>query len=487
MTSAGAGIFQLITSGMYDNPLAIYREYIQNAADSLARSGVSGGSVVVTVNRGEASVTILDDGPGLSPKEAEQALLPVAQSGKSLGRDRGFRGIGRLSGLAFANGVTFLTRSRAGGPVTRVDWDGLEINRRLRGARPGWDDIRACVTVDSPNGIERPGHFFEAQIHGVGRHVAGVILNERLVRAYIGEVCPVPLRTELPFAKEIEGVFAEHAPLLSLRVTIAGDPMPVTRPLGPAIDFSEGKSDPFRALEPVRIPSLNGGNPAAVGWVMHSSYLGAIPKRLGIRGIRARMGNIQIGDEAIFDHLFPEERFNRWCVGEIHVLDSEMVPNARRDYFEPGPQVRNFENHLAAVCRKIADRCRKESKKRNRTRKLQSLLADIDDTCELAGSGYLTTQDATKLIADAAQRVRRARTTIAKSGDAEHGNLGILDTAEARLGGFDATCNGGALIEELDSDILRNVFRALAKTSRSSRAAKEMIEAVLEEVRRDGH
>ena len=35
-----------------------------------------------------------------------------------------------------------------------------------------------------------------------------------------------------------------------------------------------------------------------------------IPKRLGIRGIRARMGNIQIGDEAIFDHLFPEERVN---------------------------------------------------------------------------------------------------------------------------------------------------------------------------------
>ena len=487
MTSAGVGVFRLVTSGMYDNPLAVYREYIQNAADSLAQSEVSGGSVVVTVNRGEASVTILDDGPGLSPEEAEQALLPVAQSRKSLGRDRGFRGIGRLSGLAFANSVTFLTRSRAGGPVTRVVWDGLEINRHMRGTSPSWDTLRACITVDSPSGIERPGHFFEAQIRGVGRHVAGSILNERLVRAYIGEVCPVPLRPEHPFAKEIEEVFTEHVPPLSLRVTIAGDPVPVTRPHGPAINFSEGKSDPFRALEPVCIPSLNGDKPAAVGWVMHSSYLGAIPKRLGIRGIRARMGNIQIGEEAIFDHLFPEERFNRWCVGEIHVLDSEMIPNARRDYFEPGPHVRNFENHLAVVCRKIADRCRKESKKRNRTRKLQSLLADIDDTCELAGSGYLTAQDATSLVADAAKRVQRARTAIVKSGGAEHGSLGILDTAKARLDGFNAIRNGGALFEELDSDIYRSVFRALAKTSRSPRAAKEMIEAVLEEVRRDGH
>ncbi len=487
MTSVGAGIFRLITSGMYDNPLAVYREYIQNSADSLAQSDGRRGSVVVTVNRGEASITILDDGPGLSPGEAEQALLPVAQSRKSLGRDRGFRGIGRLSGLAFADSVTFLTRSSAGGPVTRVVWDGLEINRRMRGAKPTWDALRACVTVDSPSGTERPGHFFEAQIRGVGRHVAGAILNERLVRAYIGEVCPVPMRSGHPFAKEIDEVFAEHVSPLSLRVTIAGDPMPVTRPHGPAIDFSEGKSDPFKALEPVRIPSLNGGNAAAVGWVMHSSYLGAIPKRLGIRGIRARMGNIQIGDESIFDHLFPEERFNRWCVGEIHVLDSEMVPNARRDYFEPGPHVRNFENHLAAVCRKIADRCRNESKKRNRTRKLQSLLADIDDTCELAGSGYLTHRDATCLIAGAAQRVRQARTAIVKSGEAEHGNLSILDSAEARLDGFRAVRNGDALFEEQDADIYRNVFRALAKTSPSPRAAKEMIDAVLEEVRSGGH
>lgn len=487
MTSAGAGIFQLITSGMYDNPLAVYREYIQNAADSLAQSNASGGSVVVTVNRGESSVTILDDGPGLTPEEAEQELLPVAQSRKSLGRDRGFRGIGRLAGLAFANSVTFLTRSRAGGPVTRVVWDGLEINRRMRGANPSWDAVRACVTVDSPADIERPGHFFEAQIRGVGRHVAGAILNERLVRAYIGEVCPVPMGSEHPFAPEIEGIFTEHVPPLSLRVTIGGDPMPVTRPHGPTIHFSEGKSDPFRKLEPVRIPSLNGNNAAAVGWVLHSSYLGAIPKRLGIRGIRARMGNIQIGDETTFDHLFPEERFNRWCVGEIHVLDSEMVPNARRDYFEPGPHVRNFENHLAAVCRKIADRCRKESKKRNRTRKLKSLLDEIDDTCELASAGYLTAQDAASLIAGAAQRVRQARTAIVKNGEAENGNLGMLDSAEARLNGFRADRNGGTLLEERDADIYRTVFRALAKTSRSPRAAKEMIEAVLEEVRRDGN
>ena len=39
---SGAGLLGLVTTGMYDAPLSMYREYIQNAADPLARSGLSG-------------------------------------------------------------------------------------------------------------------------------------------------------------------------------------------------------------------------------------------------------------------------------------------------------------------------------------------------------------------------------------------------------------------------------------------------------------
>ena len=87
MTSAGAGIFRLVTSGMYDNPLAVYREYIQNAADSLAQSGASGGSVVVGTRRpvGNAQCYHIPHGRGRIGKLStgggrDKALLPVAQS-----------------------------------------------------------------------------------------------------------------------------------------------------------------------------------------------------------------------------------------------------------------------------------------------------------------------------------------------------------------------------------------------------------------------
>ncbi len=69
----GPGIFGLVTVGMYDNPLAIYREYIQNSADAIAGMTASeDGKVEITVDPSESRVKILDNGPGLSYDEALQ-------------------------------------------------------------------------------------------------------------------------------------------------------------------------------------------------------------------------------------------------------------------------------------------------------------------------------------------------------------------------------------------------------------------------------
>ena len=109
---SGAGLLSLVTTGMYDTPLSIYREYIQNAADAIARSGLSvRARVAIEIDVSERRIRIRDNGPGLSREEALERLLPIGRSDKTLGIDRGFRGIGRLAGLAFAKTVSFTTRA----------------------------------------------------------------------------------------------------------------------------------------------------------------------------------------------------------------------------------------------------------------------------------------------------------------------------------------------------------------------------------------
>ena len=478
----GGDIFGLITVGMYNNPLAIYREYIQNAADAAATSDrVQSGKVEIKLDPAKLRIRIRDNGPGLSLDVALRTLLPIARSDKKWGTDRGFRGIGRLAGLAFAQSVTFITRTQDDQRVTRIVWDGPKIRRSIAENPQPERAIQEGVTVETLSGAEWPAHFFEVEVSGIGRYAAGLLLNREVVRAYIGEVCPVPIAPQFPFASEIESLFGKDEAPLVLEVVLDGEVLPVTRRFDKMIRFSNGREDRFTDFEKIDIPAVNGSGRAALGWVAHSSYRGVIPKDAGIRGVRVRAGNIQVGDETIFDHLFPEDRFNRWCVGELHIVDSRIIPNGRRDYFEPGPHIRNLENHVGVVARRIIKRCREVSATRNKERKFQSALHEMEEMYDLAASGYLSPESARTLVGEALDRIQNIKKNVSTMNGHAEENLERLDALERRLGSFQAEPGRlpfpGVAAEEVAT--YRKIFQTLAEVSPSPRAAKELIEAVL--------
>ena len=283
--TVGPSILGLVTSGIYDDPLAIYREYIQNAVDELSRLDGVEGKVEITIDPRQKRVSICDNGPGLTYQECLDDLIPISQSKKCLGRDRGFRGIGRLSGLAFSESVTFLTRASAREPVTRVVWSRTGLaDRATEQGFPNW------VSVETLDDCDYPEHFFRVEIDGVSRHAAGMLLNREAVRGYIAEVCPVPLSPDFPFFEQLRGIFPSLQSPYSLRITLDGEEKPVQRQYGSTIALAGNKEDNFYEFEEVRVPSIDGRGDAAVGWIAHSSYLGAIPKGERIRGIRVRVG-----------------------------------------------------------------------------------------------------------------------------------------------------------------------------------------------------
>ena len=477
----GAGVFSLVTSGMYDNPLAIYREYIQNSIDSIASTAVSEeGKVEITIDPSERRIKIRDNGPGLSYKDAMQQLIPIGRSNKQMGTDRGFRGIGRLAGLAFAETVTFITRGRRDKLVSRVTWKSSRLPNSATAVEEIEDVIRDCVDVETLPGSEYPDHFFEVVMGDVARHAAGLLLNRDAVRSYLSEVCPVPISTSFPYLQRIESLFTSYEPPMSLHITLDGDLEPVRRPYGPTIQLSANREDDFREFQIIHIPSVDRIGDAAIGWIAHSSYLGAIPKGIQIRGIRARVGNIQIGDETLFDNLHTEQRFNRWCVGEIHILDHRIVPNARRDYFEPGPHLRNLENYLHTTLREIAARCRTASTARNKDRKFLSLIGGIEDTYDLAISGYLSVEYATLLVQEALEQIPSVREKVQES-QLGSDSVARLEMVERKLKDFNGESNQCPFEDMLPTDVEVYLifFQALAEVSPSPRTAKELMAAML--------
>ena len=485
---SGAGLLGLVTTGMYHDPLSMYREYIQNAADAAATSGLSRRArVEITIDVAERRIRIRDNGPGLSPEDALERLLPIGRSDKTLGIDRGFRGVGRLAGLAFAKTVSFTTRAHEAEVVTRITWHSDRLPQLTSSKLKLEDAILGCVDVESLPGPDHPEHFFEVEVGDVARHSTGLLLNRDAVRDYVSEACPVPMRSNFPFADSVEGLFHHAEAPLTFEVLLKGDPGPVKRPYGKSIQLSANRNAEYTEFQAVRIPSVDDTGDAAIGWVAHSSYLSAIPKNQRVRGIRARVGNIQIGSEAVFDHLFSEERFNRWCVGELHIVDSRIIPNARRDYFELGPHLRNLENHLIPILRSIVTRCRRESTARNRARKMLAALSNVEDLYALATSGYLTSRDSTGLVRQALREVEEIRNSVGKR-KLDNGTLERLDSAEDKLNNFSVGTDPQQFgdVPHAEAVVYRKLFGALATLAPSPGSARELIEIVFAEASRVG-
>lgn len=480
---SGAGLLALVTTGMYNDPMSIYREYLQNAADAVAINGFTARArVEVSIDVTGRRVTIRDHGPGLSCDEALERLLPIGRSSKKLGVDRGFRGIGRLAGLAFARTVSFSTRACKDQPVTRITWHSDRLPQ-LTSTRSDLDrSILDCVDVETLPALEYPEHFFEVQLGDVARHSAGLLLNRGAVRDYVGEVCPVPLSREFPFADKVDRLFFNREPPLTLEVLLEGDTLPIERPHGQAVQLTHNTEVPFTEFQEISIPSIDDSGEAAIGWIAHSPYAGAIPSSHRVRGIRARVGNIQIGGDTVFDQLFAEERFNRWCVGELHILDPRIVPNARRDYFEPGPHLRNLENQLAPELRRISSLCRQASTARNKAKRALSALADIEGLHALASSGLLTAEDSAGLVSEALQQIEEIQESIDRS-SVQRGTLKRLADAESKLSNFSRLSTPPQFGDVSQSEIViyQRVFGALVNRARSPGAAMDLIEEVLAE------
>jgi hypothetical protein len=175
----------------------------------------------------------------------------------------------------------------------------------------------------------------------------------------------------------------------NVEIRIAGIGDPVYRPYRNRFEIGDGVLDEFSELEFTRVPAVDGGI-AALGWVLHHSYKGAIPRRTKIKGLRLRRGNIQVGEDDLMEDLFPEPRFNSWSVGEVHVVDDRIVPNGRRDHFEQNVHYDNLVNHISPVARTISSRCRANSLRRNWLREFERQRLSAMDTIAIIRQGAVS-------------------------------------------------------------------------------------------------
>jgi hypothetical protein len=359
----GKDVLELLSSSMYVDPMTIYREYVQNAADAIDLGYVKDGRVDIHIDPNERRIRIRDNGIGVPSKEFASRLMNLGASAKRGTSARGFRGVGRLAGLGYCQELVFRSSSHGDEYVSEMKWDCRLLRSLLRSTDQQSDIVavlRDVVTVRKNKSAARDTHFFEVELIGVVRQGNDRLLNKNAVESYLAQVAPVPFSPEFGFADEIGSVLNAHGVGGWIDIRINEAPEPLYRPHRNVLKAEGAELVNISEVSFHELPGID-GEVAAVCWVAHHQYAGAIPSSLLVKGLRVRSGNIQIGEPSLLEELFPETRFNSWSIGELHVLDKKIIPNGRRDHFEQGVHYENLTNQLSPIIKDIARRCRQNS------------------------------------------------------------------------------------------------------------------------------
>lgn len=402
----GKHTLESLTSGMYSDPFVVFREYIQNATDSIDAAykekvlSKNGDRIEIGLNPAEKKIVIKDNGLGIPSTSAEKELVSIGNSSKNSANDRGFRGIGRLSALSYCSELTFET-SYAGEPIkSKVSFNARELTRLLSeddGVDTSASDVlsQICSFEVFPESSDQ--HYFIVTMDGVTESSGLNSYDE--VSSYLSQNVPVPYSPDFTWGREIvkrlknEGYYEKK---YNVYLSLGNRTEPIYKPYHDTFIVDKGKNlqDSIKDISVFSIRSPD-NELFIVGWTAKTSYLGSIYDK-SIKGLRLRKGNILIGDNQTLNIIFKDARFNGWSVGELFAIDSKLIPNARRDDFEKNEAYFYMIEHLVQLASSITKDIRAASLKRNSeledsARRTEQLLHEANVSVE---NGIHSTQKA---------------------------------------------------------------------------------------------
>jgi len=352
----GANILENLTTGMYQDSKVIYREYIQNSCDAIdkaVRQGIladmNDGEIEIWLDFDTRTVVINDNGTGIPAAEFQDTLGDIADSDKEVGKNKGFRGIGRLCGFAYCKEVIFTSSVKGEAIISEMRCNAKEMRRLLSENAKGnkltaGEILRAINEYSTRDTKDTDLHFFKVELIGINSENQD-LLDEEEIRDYLSFVAPVPYQNTFIFRSSIY----DHANDLNVvldEYTIKLEGKQIFKKFSTYLKKSDGKS--HDEIFDVAFKDFYDADNKLFAWmwVGLSSFKGAIPKTNQMRGLRLRKENIQIGGEDALQKLFKEDRGNSYFVGEVFAVSEELVPNSQRDYFNENPSRADFEKIL---------------------------------------------------------------------------------------------------------------------------------------------
>ena len=387
----GKYTLESLTNGMYASPLDLYREYIQNAADSIDAAVAEKlerpeyFEIAINLDHEKNAISIFDNGHGLCKKNAISTLIDIGNSNKQRTQNRGFRGIGRLAGLGYCDELVFITSFFGENTKTLIRYNAKMLRELLLTSSEDsvsvHDVMNRIISVEELS-EKASRHYFEVRMLGVTENSG--LMDEDLVRDYLIQHAP------LPFGKDFKwrGTIQEKLRISGYTVPTYCICLNGEELYKPYLDsfVSDRVKKITDSIQDIRVKKFyRGKHLSAILWYAHTAFYGTINDN-AIKGIRVRQGNILIGGKTTCNSYFKEERFNGWIMGEMHVLDPGLIANSRRDDFEKNEAYYELIELFKEWALSISKDIRRISYERSLSREKKAVVEaqsfeDINDLC----------------------------------------------------------------------------------------------------------
>ena len=395
MAKIGKDLIQMLMFALYPEPETIFREYIQNASDSIKDAvnqniiDKEDGHISIEIKPEIQTITITDNGIGINANVAESVLKDIAQSTKkNKSYNAGFYGIGRLVGAGYCRKLTFRTSVKGEETYSELIYDVEKIREFLKDSTNEMtaDQVIENATIfrnDNREDIDE--HYFTVILTDVLPEYSSLLEKDR-VNEYLTQVAPIAYKPEflstlvLPSLAEL----SETEPEL---VNYANNLETVKISLNENVDIRKNYSYTIdgtdEEISSLRYFMINGstGKSLAWGWYAITGFERQIPdfdknqKPVLTKGIRLRVHNIQIGTANFFDgaKYFKQARSNKYFNGEIHIINEDINPTTDRSDLAPSPealdlkyQLTNFFNTELQTVYQIANKAKNSVKEYER-------------------------------------------------------------------------------------------------------------------------
>lgn len=383
-------ILSMLMFQLYSDERTIYREYVQNALDSINKAidtrvldQAKDGVVNIDIDVKHKVIKIKDNGAGIKSANAVRTLLDISPSNKDGVSQAGMYGIGRLVGGGYCHELIFRTSARGEAIGTQITFD---VDKIWQMVEKDEEDYLATYvinecTIRESIPAEESDHYFEVELNGVKDDAAPSLLDAETIINYLREVAPVEYKSEFKNTLMYKSIadnpeFKElHEGLEKVQVLV-GETR-IQKQYGLSI---RGTKDKINNLEYFKIEDRKYGL-LGWGWYALTKYTIQIPKDDKLAGIRLRAHNIQIGDANLLSgtNYWKEDRSNSYFYGEFFVTHPHIRPNGARDGLVPTPESRSLENGLRTYFENLKTLYTKANEAKKSIDKIYDGIKRIDD------------------------------------------------------------------------------------------------------------